>query len=78
MNLFTKQKQTYRHRKQTMVTKRKMRGKLGLWIKINTLLYVKQKNNRDLLYSTGNYTQNLVLTYNRRKYKKKKYIFTCN
>ena len=28
------------------------------------LIYVKWINNRDLLYSTGNYIQYLVLTYN--------------
>ena len=35
MNLFTKQKQTHRHRKETMVTKGEMLGwgrdKLGVW-----------------------------------------------
>ena len=30
----------------------------------NTLPYVKQVNNKDLLYSTGNYIQNLVINYN--------------
>ena len=28
------------------------------------LLYIKQINNKDLLYSTGNYIQYLVITYN--------------
>ena len=28
-----------------------------------TLLYMKQKTNKDLLYSTGNYIQYLVITY---------------
>ena len=33
MNLFTKQKQTHRHRKQTMVTKGERAGedKFGIW-----------------------------------------------
>ena len=30
-----------------------------------TLLYTKQMNNMDLLYSTQNYIQHLVITYNR-------------
>ena len=30
-----------------------------------TLLYTKQMNNKDLLYSTQNYIQHLVITYNR-------------
>lgn len=29
-----------------------------------TLLYIKYITNRDLMYSTGNYTQSLVITYN--------------
>ena len=33
-------------------------------IKIYTLLYVKQINNKGLLYSTGNYIQYLLITYN--------------
>ena len=34
-----------------------------------TLPYIKQINNRHLLYSTGNYIQYLVITYNRRECK---------
>ena len=60
MNLFTKQKWTHRHRKQ--------RGKGGginkeYGINRYVLLYIKIDNNKDLLYSTGNYIQYLVLTY---------------
>ena len=56
MNLFTKQKQTHRHRKQTY----------GQEYGINryTLLYRRQINNEDLLYSTRNYIQYLVITCN--------------
>ena len=32
-------------------------------INIHTLLYIKQKTNKDLLYSTVNYTQYFVITY---------------
>ena len=67
MNLFTKQKQTHRHREQTYSYQRERAG----W-QINqefgnnryTPLYIKQINNKDLLYSTGNYIQYLVITYN--------------
>ena len=31
---------------------------------LNTLQYIKQLNNKDLLYSTGNYTQYSIITYN--------------
>ena len=30
---------------------------------IYTLLYIKQITNKDLLYSTGNYTQDFVMAY---------------
>ena len=48
-----------------MVT-RGERGVMTNWeIRINryTLLYVKQVTNKDLLYSTGNYTQYSVTNY---------------
>ena len=35
------------------------------------LLYVKQISNKDLLYSTGNYIQYLVITYNGKESEKK-------
>ena len=37
------------------------------------LLYIKEINNKDLLYSTGNNTQYLVITYNGKE-SKKEYI----
>ena len=64
MTLFTKQ--THRHRK-LMVTKVQGEGlirNLGLTC---PLLYIKQITNKDLLYSTGNYTQYLVIIYNRKE-----------
>ena len=78
MNLFTKQKQTHRHRKQTMVTKGERRGrdKLGVWEQqIHTTIY--KINNKDLLYSTGNYTQYFVITCMGKNLKKKIYIYVC-
>ena len=41
-----------------------------------TLLYIKQINNKDLLYSTGNYIQHLVITYNGKEFEKE-YVYTC-
>ena len=44
--------------------------RVGEWIKLEfginryILLYIKEINNKDLLYSTGNYIQYLVITYN--------------
>ena len=35
-----------------------------------TLLYIKQINNKDLLYSTGNYIQYLVINYKGKRIKK--------
>ena len=32
-------------------------------VNVYTLLYIKQITNKDLLYSTGNYTQYFVITY---------------
>ena len=39
------------------------KDKLGDWIDICTLLYIKWVTNEDLLYSTGNSTQYSVTTY---------------
>ena len=39
-------------------------------INIYTLPYIKQVNNKDLLYSAGSYTQYLVITYNGKKSEK--------
>ena len=36
---------------------------LMVGININTLLYIKQITNKDLLYSTGKSTQYFVITY---------------
>ena len=43
MNLLTKQEETHRHRKQTYGYQRGKRGrdKLGGWINMYTLLYIK-------------------------------------
>ena len=68
MDLFTKQKQTHRQNKLTVTTGEMGGGggdKLGVWNQqIYTLLYIKQRNNKDLLYSTRNCIQYPVITYN--------------
>ena len=62
MNLFTKQKQTHRHRKQNYGYQR---GKGGEFvISRYKLPYIKQINNKVLVYNTGNYVQYLAITYN--------------
>ena len=65
INLFAKQKQTHRHRKQTGLLKGKGKERINQELKINvkTLPYIKQITNKDLLYSTGNYTQYFVITH---------------
>ena len=39
------------------------------------LLYVKQINDKDLLFSTGNYTQYFVITYKRKESEKNIYMY---
>ena len=67
MNLFTKQKQSHRCRKQTYGYQGGKAGVGGInWeigIDIYTILYIKQITNKNLLYSTGNSTQYSVMTY---------------
>ena len=78
MNLFTKQKQTHRHRKKTYSYQRGQGGGINLEFEINkyTLLYIKQINNKDLLYRTGNYTQYLVITHNGKESEKEQiYVY---
>ena len=66
MNLFTKQKQSHRRRKQTYGFQGGKGGEGINWeirIDIYTLLYIKQITNKNLLYSTGNSTQYSLMTY---------------
>ena len=67
MNLFTKQKQAHKHRKQTYDYQREQQqGEINQDFGVNRyiLLYMKQINNKNLVYSTGYYIQYLVITYN--------------
>ena len=66
MKLFTKQKQTHRCRKQTYgYQEEKGVGGINQEFGISRykLRYIKQINNKVLLYSTGNYIQYSVITY---------------
>ena len=53
------------------------RDKLGAGIRRCKLLYVKQINNKVLLYSTGNYIQYPVIIHNGKEYEKNTYISIC-
>ena len=66
MNLFTKQKQSHRCRKQTYGYQGgKQRRGINWETEIDkyTLLCIKWITNKDLLYSTGNSSQYSVMTY---------------
>ena len=81
MNIFTKQKQSYRDGKQIYGYQRgKRRGiKQEQGINRYTLLYIKQENNRNLLCSARNYIQYLLVTFNGKVSEKEKmsvYIYT--
>ena len=70
MNLFTKEKQTHRHRKQAYGYQRGRRWEginSELWVSRYTLLLKKQINNKVLQRSTGNYIHYLVITYNEKE-----------
>ena len=54
MNLFTKQKQSHRCKKQTYGYQGEKGGiNWEIGIDIHILLYIKQITNKDILYSTG-------------------------
>ena len=63
MNLYMKQKQAHRHSKQSYGYGYQSgnRGWINqeFWINRYTLLYIKQVNSKELLYSTGNYIQTI-------------------
>ena len=72
----TKQKQTHRHRKQIYGSQRERGQDNQNGIHRYTQLYIKQINNKDLLYRTGNYIQYLVITQNRKE-SEIIYIYMC-
>ena len=64
-----------RLRKQTLVMKRDMESKLGVWDwNIQTTIY---KINKVLLYDTGSYIQNPVIKHNGNEYEKE-YVYMYN
>ena len=77
MNAFTKQKQTHRHGKHTYGYQKGkgMEGKIRSLGLTDTLLYIKQINNNDPLYSTGNYIQYLLITYNGEESEKEECVY---
>ena len=78
MNLFTKQKQNHRCKKQNYRypggQQRGINWETG--IDIHTLLYVKQITNKDLLCGTGKFTQYSVMMYIGKE-SKKEWICVC-
>ena len=58
----------------TIVWVAKGKGRRGInlmsGINVYTLLFIKQINNKGLLYSTGRYIQYLIITYNAKKSEK--------
>ena len=59
-------KQTHRHREQTVVTKGEREGwkdALGVWNQQIQITVCKTDKQRDLLDSTGSYSQYLVMIY---------------
>ena len=70
INLLTKQKQASKQQQQLRFTKGKnWRGWINQKFRINTytLLYIKQINNKDVLYNTGDSTQYSVREKNLKK-----------
>ena len=65
MNLFIKQIDSDIENK-CMVTKGKRWRGINQEFEINryTLLYIKQINNKGLLYNSGNYSQYFIISYN--------------
>ena len=79
MNLPVKQKQTYRHRKQTYGYQgQRSEGGISqeLGISRYKLLYIKQVNNKILLYCTWNYIQYPVINYMEKNMKMNMDIYT--
>ena len=78
MNLLPKQKDSQTQKTDLELPKGKKGGGAGInqefGIKIYILLYRKQITNKDLLYTTENYIQYLIITYNGKE-SKKEYIY---
>ena len=73
MNLFSKQKQTHRHREETDGCQWGEVGGVMDWeigLSRCKILHTERMDNKVLLYSTENYIQYLVITYNGKKSEK--------
>ena len=81
INVFIyKTETTHRHRKQSYGYQRGRGGGEINWefgINWHTLLYIKQTNNKDLLYRTSNYIPYLVIIYNGKVTEKTIYMSMC-
>ena len=77
MNLSVKQKQTLRHREQTVFEKREGAAGVVEWEVGGSkwkLLYMEYMDNKDFLYNTENYIQYPMINYNVQEYKRNVYI----
>ena len=78
MNLSRKQKQTHRYREQTCGCQGGgVVGGIDWKFRISRckLLYIEWKNNRVLLYSTGNYIQYPEINHNGKEYEKEYILY---
>ena len=76
INEFIYKTETDSQRKQTWLPKGKGEGGINLKFGVNryTQLYIKQINNKEPRFSTGNYTQYLVVSYNEKE-SEKAYVY---
>ena len=51
---------------------------MRVWDLTYTLLYIKQINNKDLPYNTGNYIKYFIVAYNGKESEKNTHIYTCS
>ena len=77
MNLFTKQKQTHRHKKQTCGCWRLGGMDWEFGSRIYTLLCVQETANFDMLGGAGSCAQYPVITCDGREYTQRIYVSIC-
>ena len=80
MNLITKQKQTYDYIENKLMITKGERGGINQEFGVSRykLSYIKQTNKNVLRYSTRNYIQQFVITYNGKEFQKVCVcIYTC-
>ena len=76
MNLFIKQKEIHRYREKKNIAKKGKDGEKGYNRNLGVTYthYIKQINNKDLLYSTGTILNILLMTYNGKNLKNNIYV----